>query len=46
MPETITVAMDATFGNGYLVPDMFPVIFHFVAISCIYSRGSGSDEMK
>jgi len=26
MPETITAAMDATFGNGWLVPDRFSVI--------------------
>ncbi len=37
MPETITVAMDATFGNGDLVPDMFPVTIHFVAKSCIFT---------
>ena len=38
MPETITAAMEATFGNGWLVPDRFPVTFHFVALSCLYSR--------
>ncbi len=38
MSEMITAAMDATFGNGDLVPDMFPVTIHFVALSCMYSR--------